>query len=166
MLQESDRLATHQGDAAVDAVTDFVGRVLAATRSSTAANLASTDLTFSQVRILFVLLQSDEGLPTHEVADHLGLSLAATGRAADRLVTLGFVDRREDPRDRRVKRLSLTAAGDELLTEHFRLREDDVRNLLTPLPDDVRDRLRQALTEAAGYLPEHGICRPRTAPVT
>ncbi len=65
-----------------------------------------------------------------------------------------------------MKRLSLTAAGDELLTEHFRLREDDVRNLLTPLPDDVRDRLRQALTEAAGYLPEHGICRPRTAPST
>ncbi|MFT3660124.1 MAG: MarR family winged helix-turn-helix transcriptional regulator [Gordonia sp. (in: high G+C Gram-positive bacteria)] len=151
-------------DAPVDdhtaaAVADFVGRVLAATRAATAETLASTDLTFSQVRVLFVLMQNDDGLPTHEVAEQVNLSLAATGRAADRLVAVGLVDRREDPRDRRVKRLSLSESGSDLMANHVRLRDEDVRVLLEPLPTDLRSRLRDVLAAAVAYLPDHGICR-------
>lgn len=158
MISTESREAPSSGDPTVACVADFVGRILAATRASTAEALASTDLTFSQVRTLFVLLQDEDGLPTNEVAEQVGLSLAATGRAADRLVSLGLVDRREDHRDRRVKLLSLTLAGTDLLAHHLRLREADVCAVLDPVPVDVRARLHAALSEAVSYLPVAGAC--------
>ncbi len=140
-------------DTTVACVGDFVGRMLACSRASTAETLATTDLTLSQVRTLFVLMHADGAVPIHEVAERLGLSLAATGRAADRLVAANLIDRREDPRDRRVKRLSLTSAGTDLLAEHFALRDADVRDILAPMPDDLRGRLTAVLSEAVRYLP-------------
>ena len=45
------------------------------------------------------------------VADALGLSLPAISRAVDGLVQRGLVKREEDPRDRRSKLVTATAAG-------------------------------------------------------
>lgn len=143
----------HVSDATAACVAEFIDRVLCAARATTADTLAGTDLTVSQLRMLFVLLRSETACPVHEVADGVGLSLAAAGRAADRLVASGLIDRREDGRDRRVKRLSLTAAGHDLLATHFRLCGADLRGLMTALPDDIRIRLHDAVRAAVDYLP-------------
>lgn len=158
-------------EAAAAAAADFIDRTHAALHASTVETLGTLDLTFSQVRMLFVLIQADTPLPVNEVADGVGLSLAAAGRAADRLVADGLVDRREDARDRRIKRLSLTDAGYDLLVNKFRLRTEQLREVLAALPADVLRRLGAALTETAALLPPspvHGACavppRPGTAP--
>ncbi|MFT4086965.1 MAG: MarR family transcriptional regulator [Gordonia sp. (in: high G+C Gram-positive bacteria)] len=134
-------------------LTDFVNRVLCTERAATADALAESDLTISQIRMLFILVRQPSPISVHELAEHIGLSLAATGRGADRLVTLGLVDRREDPSDRRVKRLSLTADGSRLIEQQCRFRTEDAADLLTDMPHDVRDRLAAALGEAVEYLP-------------
>jgi DNA-binding MarR family transcriptional regulator len=48
------------------------------------------------------------------VAEHLGQGRAVTGTQIDRLETLGLVERRPDPADRRVWLVAITASGLEL----------------------------------------------------
>lgn len=153
MLRTVPALAGPALDAAATDVADFIDRVLSAAHATTADTMATVDLSVSQLRMLFVLLRGAEPLPVNEVADGVGLSLPTAGRAADRLVALGLVDRREDDHDRRVKRLSLTGAGHELLAEHFCLHADDLRGVLATLPGEVAGRLHTAVAEASSYLP-------------
>ena len=72
------------------------------------------DISFSQLKGLHHLFNASE-LSVKELGDQLGLSVAAMSRAADGLVQRGLVDRTEDPEDRRIKRLRLTAEGDALV---------------------------------------------------
>src|SRR3954469_24558084 len=71
------------------------------------------DLTLTQVKALFALSHAE--LTVKELAERLGLSLPGTSRAVDALVERGLVDRREDPEDRRQKRLRCTDSGRETL---------------------------------------------------
>jgi DNA-binding MarR family transcriptional regulator len=48
---------------------------------------------------------------TADIVGHIGLSPAAASQIADRLTSLGLVERTEDAVDRRVKRLALTEKG-------------------------------------------------------
>ncbi|WP_132993006.1 MarR family winged helix-turn-helix transcriptional regulator [Gordonia zhaorongruii] len=119
---------------------------------STADNLAATDLTLSQLRMLLVLHHGDEPMSVNALAEAVGLSLAAAGRGADRLVGLELVDRREDPADRRVKRLSLTDQGQALLDDQFALKADDLTSCVASLPETSRTRLRDTLTDTLTHL--------------
>lgn len=120
--------------------------------SRTADSLAATDLTLSQLRMLFVLHRGDEAVAVNTLADAVGLSLAAAGRGADRLVGLELVDRREDPTDRRVKRLSLTDKGRALLDEQFTQHEDDLTETVASLPEDLRITFRETLSAVLTHL--------------
>ena len=144
-------------DATATAVADFVDRLLSAAQFTAVEAIAATELTVSQLRMLFVLA-TGEARPVHEVADGVGLSLPAAGRAADRLVALGLVDRREDEHDRRVKRLSLSSSGHDLLAEQFCLHSHSVQQPLQAVPEGVRARLHDAVAAAAQYLPPP-LCR-------
>ena len=73
------------------------------------------ELSFSQMKALHLLAIPAEPVSVKELGEGLGLSLAAMSRAADGLVQRGLVDRIEDVQDRRIKRLSLTAPGRELV---------------------------------------------------
>jgi DNA-binding MarR family transcriptional regulator len=84
------------------------------------AEFERLDLSFPQFKALSA---ATEGEPTvKELAERLGLSLPGASRAVDHLVRRGLLDRREDPNDRRCKRLSVTGAGRELVD-----RLDDAR---------------------------------------
>lgn len=108
-------------------------------------NLIELDLTFSQVRMLFALAQHGEPLPINEVAERLRLSVAAAGRNVDQLVKLGLVVRREDERDRRVKRVSLSEAGHKVANQHIECKRDQLRRFAWRVPESERTRLIEAL---------------------
>jgi DNA-binding MarR family transcriptional regulator len=72
--------------------------------------LGDADISLTQLAALFLLLEQAE--PTiKQLAQALGRSVSATGRLLDQLVRRGMVSRREDARDRRVKRVAITAQG-------------------------------------------------------
>ncbi len=72
--------------------------------------LGDQDISLTQLATLFLL--QGPGEPTiKEVAATLGRSLSATGRLLDQLVRRDLVRRYEDTRDRRVKRVAITAQG-------------------------------------------------------
>jgi len=63
----------------------------------------------------------------------------------DELEERGYVERRRDPRDRRVWALHLTPPGEAALEQGRRQAVEVERALLAPLGDAERDRLREML---------------------
>lgn len=106
---------------------------------------ASSLLSLSQVRALCRLDAADHELALTELAPHLGLSPAATGRALDALADAGLVARRPDPDDRRVKRLAITDAGRELAARLTAARREALLRVAQSLSDEERDALSRAL---------------------
>lgn len=122
------------------------------------------DLTITQVRAVFLLAIHDRALPISEVADSLAVSAATAGRTVDRLVTLGLVDREEDPEDRRARRVSLTPTGQELADTQREAMRDRITEFSKALPDDVATGLNDALQAALDAAPDHlradDVCAP------
>jgi DNA-binding MarR family transcriptional regulator len=58
-----------------------------------------------------------------DIGDHLGITSAASSQLLNRLVEEGWVERSEDPDDRRHKLLELTPAGREMVRESMEIRQ-------------------------------------------
>jgi DNA-binding MarR family transcriptional regulator len=72
--------------------------------------LFSSQLTMQQLKILLMLHRLGD-TSGRELAGLLGVSLATMSGMVDRMVAHDLVARHEDPRDRRVRRISLSATG-------------------------------------------------------
>lgn len=68
------------------------------------------DLTMQQLRVLGVVAQ-EPGLTGHALGRSLGVSAPTASGLVDRLAEKGLLERVEDARDRRVRRLHLTPEG-------------------------------------------------------
>ena len=117
--------------------------VLAPRGVATYAIFEELDLTLTQVKTL-TALSADE-LTVKDLAERLGLSLPGASRAVDALVERGLLGRREDPTDRRMKRLRCTDAGHQALERLDEARLAGVANFTATLPAAQRKRLSAAL---------------------
>jgi DNA-binding MarR family transcriptional regulator len=90
---------------------DFERRAL----SSMAEPLISTPLTMQQLKVLTMIAIDPEKATGHELAGLLKVSVATMSGIIDRLVEHGVVVRTEDPADRRVRRLTVTPQGSEMI---------------------------------------------------
>jgi DNA-binding MarR family transcriptional regulator len=79
--------------------------------SSMAEPLISTPITMQQLKVLTMIAIDPERATGHELATQLNVSVATMSGLVDRLVEHGMVNRGEDARDRRVRRLSVTPEG-------------------------------------------------------
>src|SRR6202165_3331486 len=84
--------------------------------TSTTSKWRDLDISMQQLRALFFLRDEVEA-SVGRLADLSGFALPAASLLADRLVRAGYVDRREDPSDRRRVLLSLTRVGMRLVTD-------------------------------------------------
>ncbi|SDR20105.1 MarR family winged helix-turn-helix transcriptional regulator [Thermostaphylospora chromogena] len=84
-----------------------LGRHLAYDRS---LPLLASNLTMQQLKTV-ILLSSLGSASGQELAHRLGVSLATVTGIVDRLVGHGLVTRQEDPADRRIRRVRLSAQG-------------------------------------------------------
>lgn len=132
-------------DQLADELFDFFTRVAKATSNDTIDVITELELSIPQCRVLFML----EGAPAppalHELIAAIGLSLAGASRTVDALVRAGLVSRREDERDRRVKRVALTAAGRGIVERIMEARRDALRELVAMLDEDERAAFSAAL---------------------
>jgi len=123
----------------------FLAYLMKTTQHGVFRVAAELDLTMSQLRALFVLSLCDHDLTLGELAVEVGLSVAATGRLVDALVRDDLASRREDPLDRRVKRLALTPHGEETISRLAENRRDGLRQFVETLDDTTREQLARAL---------------------
>lgn len=105
-------------------------------------------LSLTEMKALHVLEEA-HGTTEPSVKDlggHLAMSLPAASRTADGLLQRGLVARREDNEDRRIKRLTITPRGREVLRELQVVRLAGVTRWADGLTPAQRDALLSALT--------------------
>jgi len=128
-----------------DGLSDLITYLMKTAQSDAFEYISELDLSMSQVRMLFLVDASPHAPALHELAAELGLSMAATGRAADGLVRVAMVTRHEDETDRRVKRIKLTPSGHDLVVRLPAARMDDLRRFAVLLSEEERTQLVEAL---------------------
>lgn len=117
----------------------------------------SADLTLRQLQVL-ALLRSVPGSTGQQLAESMGVSTPTMSGIVDRIASKGWLEREQDPQDRRRVLLRLTPDAEAMLAElevpvHRvkarildRLDDDDLRDLAR-LTDRMRDAAREVETE-------------------
>jgi MarR family transcriptional regulator, 2-MHQ and catechol-resistance regulon repressor len=92
------------------------------------AGLAETGIDETDFRILEVLLNKGP-LPVNTIGPKVNLTPGSISTAVDRLVERGLVSRLESPEDRRIRVVSLTPKGKELIGPIFRKHAAEIKNV-------------------------------------
>lgn len=98
----------------------------------------------TQLNILFRLYHAG-GCGVSDIGEHLGVSNAAASQTVDRLVQLGFLERTENPNDRRAKQLRLTLKGQQLIHDSIEVRRHWIEELIQALSPQEREAIAQGL---------------------
>jgi DNA-binding MarR family transcriptional regulator len=115
------------------------------------ALLDELDLSMSHVKALQVLADCGCELSVKEASEQLGLSLPGASRTVDALLRRGYLERREDEQDRRMKRIGITEAGREVAHRIVSARLEGLEQFTDSLTSEQRTRLMAALAD----LPHH-----------
>ncbi|AGZ45749.1 MarR family winged helix-turn-helix transcriptional regulator [Actinoplanes friuliensis] len=114
--------------------------------------LFSSQLTMPQLKILLVLYRLGD-TSGRELAGLLGVSLATMSGMVDRLVANNLVTRAEDPHDRRVRRITLSGNGQDMIGKIITAGAEKQARLLGRLTDEelrtVHDGLQAMVRVAA-----------------
>jgi DNA-binding MarR family transcriptional regulator len=106
--------------------------------------LFNSHLTLTQIKILMLLLRHGT-VSGGELAGMLGVGAAALSGMVDRLVVQDLVTRTEDLQDRRVRRIGLTKAGNELIGGIITAGAEKHRKLLSRLSADELQIIAEAM---------------------
>ena len=156
--------ATVDGEAPTGLRDDDVESVIAATRVLVAVTAESVtrvedEVSLPQLRVL-VMVASRPGMNLGGIATGLGVHSSNATRAVDRLVGAGYLDRRDDPTDRRNLQLELTAAGRDLVGRGMDDRRSAIARILERMPASRRRALVPVLrsfAHAAGEMAEEAV---------
>ena len=140
-----------QGEIIVDRrsqLLDDIGalemRLLADKLPEETVSLLDYDLTLQQMRAFAVIFARGE-VATTQVAGALGVKANVATGIVQRLVDRGLIERSENPVDRRVRLLSVSAKGTALLEEMGSIVLSKGRRLLERLSDGQLEQLRDIL---------------------
>ena len=114
----------------------------------------STGLSMPQFSILMQLHHKGP-CGMSEISERFDISAAAASQLVDKLVHAGYLERTEDPNDRRAKLLTLSAKGEELIQQGTEERYRWMDDLTSKLSAEERAKVVEALnilTEAAQKL--------------
>ena len=104
------------------------------------------DLSLTQMKVLGALAAADEDPSVKGVSERVGCSLPNASRAVETLQQRGWVVRREDTADRRVKRLRITPAGQAAMQRISTARLEDLEAYASTIDPRERAALHAALT--------------------
>jgi DNA-binding MarR family transcriptional regulator len=121
--------------------------------------LGALDLTMSQIKLLHHLEDQDAELTVKELAELIKLSLPAASRTVDDLVRRGFVERREDHDDRRMKRIRITDDGRSVVMRLNAARLGGLEQFASTLNETERVAVSSALATLMKR-PDIAACKP------
>ena len=111
------------------------------------ALIAELDVSITQMKTLHALTDCVGEISVKELSDRLGMSLPGASRMVDALLRRGWVERREDPDDRRSKRLRITDAGRDIVERIETARLVGLEQYAASLTPEQRTRLSIALSD-------------------
>jgi DNA-binding MarR family transcriptional regulator len=117
---------------------------------------------------ILIWLEREPGISQKELAELLEVEPITVARLIDRLEARGMVERRPDPRDRRIWRLHLRPAAYAVLHEIAEQRAEITRMVTDGLDEDTMDtvieallRMKTTLTQDA-HPARRAACLPET----
>lgn len=113
-------------------------------RRSFARRAGDIGLTQAQCKALAYAARHP-GLKQAQLADLMDIQPITAARLIDHLQSVGLVERRPDPRDRRAQRIYTTPDAGPLLERIWELAAESRREALAGLPDEMRDQVIDAL---------------------
>jgi len=115
-----------------------IGEGVSGGREYLYAGLEETGIDDTDFRILEALLNKGP-LPVNTIGPKVYLTPGSISVAIDRLLDRGLVSRVESPEDRRVRIVSLTAKGRELIAPIFRKHAAEIRKVFADAnPKELR----------------------------
>jgi DNA-binding MarR family transcriptional regulator len=109
--------------------------------------IAELDISITQMKTLHALDDCADEVSVKELAERLRLSLPGASRMVDGLLRRGWLERREDPEDRRMKRVGITPAGREVIDRIETARLAGLEDYAASLSPEQRSRLSSALSD-------------------
>ena len=130
------------------------------TKKRADAALQESGLTMTQMYFLGVLARQPEGeAPLKELERYFRVAQSTAAGVASRLEKKGLVASAPDENDRRVKRVRITASGDETLRRAIDTMERGEAQMLSPLTDSEQETLLRLLRKVHSALrSEEGAC--------
>ncbi len=151
----------------VDELVELISRSLFLAFLRGAEAWAQLDVTMPQMKVL-MLLGLHGSAPVSTLATQMKVSPPNVTGILDRLETHGWVRRTNDPSDRRVVRVVLTAAGQAFLDRLQQASEERTRARLCEMSADDQHALRRglrALLDVMLQAPNLELAPRRTASV-
>ena len=111
----------------------------------------SSGLSMPQSSIL-MQLQHRGSCGMSVISERFDITAAAASQLVDKLVQAGYIERDEDPNDRRAKLLRLTESGETLINQGIEERHRWMNDLVNHLSEKEKSKVSEALgilTEAA-----------------
>lgn len=146
-----------KGEVSADAVEALLSasRALVGIAARSVADI-DPDVTLPQYRAL-VVLAAQGPQKVADIAAELGVAPSTGTRMCDRLIRKGLIRRHRLPTDRRVVRLTLTAAGRQLVDRVMRRRRKELSAVVAATAEVWHPAVAPALrafAAAAGDVPE------------
>ncbi|MBI5105037.1 MAG: MarR family transcriptional regulator [Solirubrobacterales bacterium] len=108
--------------------------------------LDELDLSMTQIKTLHALDDCGRELSVKDLAEKLGMSVPNASRTADTLLKRGYLERREDEHDRRMRRVGITAAGREAVERIDTVRLQNLQDYAETLTPEQRTALHASLS--------------------
>lgn len=114
--------------------------------------MRKSGLSMPQLSVLMRLYFNDMCGVT-DIGSYVGFTNAAASQMVDRLVNMGLLERTEDPVDRRVKNITLTQKGRDVIQQIINIRHRWMEELTQALTQEEQQSISKAiiqLSQAAG----------------
>lgn len=134
-------------DPATEAWSTFLGILFGERPPRIPAVAAEFDVSPMGLRLIQEI-EPDQPMPMSALAARVGCDASNVTGMVDRLETRGLLERRDDPRDRRVKRIALTGEGCEVrdrLLDRLHEPPEAIARLSPADQRALRDLLRRAV---------------------
>jgi DNA-binding MarR family transcriptional regulator len=135
----ANRLATE--------ILSLMHRVMRGGSSELYALLDELDLSITHMKLLHSLDACVEEVSVKEIAERMGMSLPGASRTVDGMLRRGWLERREDENDRRIKRVRITAAGRDVVRRIDNARLAGFEAFAATLSAEQRTRLFDAIAD-------------------
>jgi DNA-binding MarR family transcriptional regulator len=136
-----------------DALIQLISRTF---HSSGAAYLSGLDVTMQQFIVMKLIGEKERPRMT-DLADDLGVTLGNMTTMVERLIKHGYILRQDDPEDRRIVRVHLTAEGKNLIRKADERKKKTMEMILSKLSREDRqslfkimEKLVQAINQEKG----------------
>ncbi|MFA5356353.1 MAG: MarR family transcriptional regulator [Candidatus Omnitrophota bacterium] len=138
-----------------DTMNELMPAVMQGFGRRQASELYKGKITIPQALLLELLNREGESRMT-DMARLMHVSTAAMTGLVDRMILHGYVERVYDPGDRRIIKIKLTAAGNELVKKIITRRRSMIVNIFGALSRKDRDDYLRIMKQVEGVLVKEG----------